>query len=173
MPAAWQADAPFGANTGGVNAAFAAVMPQSQFDSWLTVRQPAAQPWKRPLTRTRANACATQVGITDGDSSGALGTIGIDWDRWSQRNGLRKLPRYRWHLGCILLRMPATSLSTGTDNGAIFWMNPSDGPGGSVQVAQLTTRTGTQWTMTCGMQGKSVRGEDWEENNISFSSGNH
>ena len=115
----------------------------------------------------------TQVGITDGDSSGALGTIGIDWDRWSQRNGLRKLPRYRWHLGCILLRMPATSLSTGTDNGAIFWMNPSDGPGGSVQVAQLTTRTGTQWTMTCGMQGKSVRGEDWEENNISFSSGNH
>ena len=40
-----------------------------------------------------------------------------------------------------------------------------------LQVAQLTTRTGTQWTMTCGMQGKSVRGEDWEENNISFSSG--
>ena len=25
----------------------------------------------------------------------------------------RKLPRYRWHLGCILLKMPAISLLTG------------------------------------------------------------
>ena len=24
-----------------------------------------------------------------------------------------ELPRYRWHLGCILLKMPAISLSTG------------------------------------------------------------
>ena len=112
VPAAWQADAPFGANTGGVNAAFAAVMPQSQFDSWLTVRQPAAQPWKQP--RSHANACVTQVGITDGDSSGALGSIGIDWDRWSQRSGLR------------------------TDNGAIFWMNPSDAPGWHVSARSLT-----------------------------------
>ena len=27
--------------------------------------------------------------------------------------GARKLPRYRWHLGCILLKMPAISLLTG------------------------------------------------------------
>ena len=28
-------------------------------------------------------------------------------------NAARKLPRYRWHLGCILLKMPAMSLRTG------------------------------------------------------------
>ena len=47
IPAAYQADAPFGANTGGVAAAFVAAVPTTAFDSWLT------------------------VGITGGDSAGA------------------------------------------------------------------------------------------------------
>ena len=29
---------------------------------------------------------------------------------------LTKLPRYRWHLGCILLKMPAISLRTGASS---------------------------------------------------------
>ena len=30
------------------------------------------------------------------------------------------------------------SAAFSTDNGAIFWMNPADGPGGTVVVAQVT-----------------------------------
>ena len=30
---------------------------------------------------------------------------------------MRKLPRYRWHLGCILLKMAAISLPTGGGRG--------------------------------------------------------
>ena len=40
----------------------------------------------------------------------------------------RKLPRYRWHLGCILLKMPAISLSTGNL------------PGGVAAVRQMVAR---------------------------------
>ena len=43
----------------------------------------------------------------DGNGQGTWGTV-------------CKLPRYRWHLGCILLNMPAISLLTG---GHWFWDN--------------------------------------------------
>jgi hypothetical protein len=59
-----QADAPFGANIGGVAAAFVAAVPTTAFDSWLT------------------------VGITGGDAAGALSSIGIDWDGWTASAGL-------------------------------------------------------------------------------------
>ena len=44
------------------------------------------------------------VGITDGDASGALSSIGIDFSRWNENGGLS------------------------SPNGAVFFMNPDDGP---------------------------------------------
>ena len=64
VPPAYQEAAPFGANTGGVAAAFAAVVPTAAFDSWLT------------------------VGVTDGDAAGALSSIGIDWSSWTETSGI-------------------------------------------------------------------------------------
>ena len=63
LPAGYQEPAPFGANTGGVSAAFVSVIPTAAIDSWLT------------------------VGITDGDAAGALGTVGIDFAAWTDSAG--------------------------------------------------------------------------------------
>merc|ERR1719310_1433142 len=90
VPAAYQEAAPFGANTGGVNPAFIAVSATAAVDSWLT------------------------VGITDGDAAGALSSIGIDWDSWTDSSGLS------------------------SSDGAVFWMVPDNGPAGSAVVAQVT-----------------------------------
>lgn len=130
LPAAYQVAAPFGANIGGTNTAFWDVanneaLGYAQFDSWLT------------------------VGITEGDSSGALGTIGIDFNAWTENNALY------------------------TDDGAIFWMNPGNGRsllnGAEVVVAQITISSNTSFTATMGMQGRST-GEldDWSEDNVTF-----
>ena len=59
LPAAYQVATPYGANTGGTNPAFWAVanndaLGYAQYDSWLS------------------------AGLTDGDASGALSTIGIN-----------------------------------------------------------------------------------------------
>ena len=54
------------------------------------------------------------VGITEGDSAGALSSVGIDWGTWTSDTGLT------------------------VDNGAVFWMSPSDGPSDTAVVAQLT-----------------------------------
>ena len=37
LPAAYQSDAPFGANVGGVAAGFIAAVPTTAFDSWLAL----------------------------------------------------------------------------------------------------------------------------------------
>merc|ERR1711871_1884161 len=102
VPPAYQQATPFGANVGGTNPAFWAVMAGAQFDSWLT------------------------VGITEGDTAGALSSIGIDFDTWTETNGL------------------------GTSDGAVFWMSPDDGPtaGSNAVLAQVTVPTGTAGTAT-------------------------
>jgi hypothetical protein len=64
LPPAYQSDAPFGANIGGIPAAFIAAVPTTAYDSWLS------------------------VGITNGDGGGALSSIGIDWDIWTTDSGL-------------------------------------------------------------------------------------
>ena len=123
FPPAFQQATPFGANTGGTNPAFWTVMAGAEFDSWLT------------------------VGITDGDSSGALSSIGIDFDAWTETGGL------------------------GTSDGAVFWMSPDDGPaaGTDAVVAQLTVAQGSSGTASMGMQGRSSSGADWQSDNIEFS----
>ena len=64
IPAAFQVDAPFGTNTGGTNPAFWPIMPDSQWDSWLT------------------------AGLTEGDTAGATSSIGVNWDGWTEEAGL-------------------------------------------------------------------------------------
>ena len=44
------------------------------------------------------------VGITTGDSTSAMGSIGFQWDQWTATTGLN------------------------TTNGAVFWTNPDAGP---------------------------------------------
>ena len=109
FPPVYQAAAPFGANVGGVDAALVKVLPTAAFDSWLT------------------------VGITDGDSAGALSNIGLDWDGWGPSSGLY------------------------TTNGAVFWMTPDDATGDTgepVVVAQLTVPAGTGFTVTLNAEGR-------------------
>jgi hypothetical protein len=64
IPAAYQSDAPFGSNIGGVAAAFVAAVPTTADDSWLT------------------------VGITGGDGGGSMSSIGIDWSTWTAGSAL-------------------------------------------------------------------------------------
>ena len=121
IPAAYQSDAPFGANIGGVAAGFIAAVPSTAFDSWLT------------------------VGKTEGDPAGAISSIGIDWDSWTDSGGLS------------------------VDNGAVFWMVPDDGPSGSAVIAQVTVAG--DFSATISAQGRSTSGEDWQASGITFSSG--
>ena len=55
----------------------------------------------------------------------ALAQQGVKWPQWDRARLRTKFrvvhtkagepPRYRWHLGCILLKMPAISLRAGTE----------------------------------------------------------
>ena len=120
IPASYQEAAPFGANTGGVAPGFVAVIATAAYDGWLT------------------------VGITDGDSSGALGSVGLDWATWTQSAALESA------------------------NGAVFYMNPDDGPAGSAVLAQFTTAPG--WSASLGAQGRSASGAaDWMADGLTFS----
>ena len=130
VPASLQQATPFGVNLGGSNTAFYAVMPDCEFDSWLT------------------------VGPTDGSDNGAISAIGVEWDAWDE----------------------TTAMSV--DNGAVFWMNPDDGPGKGAAgadhadydavLAQLTMADGTSGAMRFDAQGNSAGkgAHDWEEHCI-------
>jgi len=60
MPPAFQADAPFGCDIGGVNPAFFAYSSAAASDSWLS------------------------VGVTGGNTNGDIASIGINFDSWSE-----------------------------------------------------------------------------------------
>jgi hypothetical protein len=104
----------------------------AQFDSWLT------------------------IGITKGDSKGALSMVGIKFDKWSESAGLK------------------------IDNGAIFYMSPDKGPTSAiVEIAQLTMTAAAaqRATMKVGVQGRANAGPDYHAT-VDFSSalrsaGNH
>ena len=120
IPASYQEAAPFGANTGGVNPAFVDISASVGVDGWLS------------------------VGLAEGDSAGALGSVGIDFSAWTADAGL--------------------SIS----NGAVFWMSPRDGPGGSAVIAQVTVAG--DFTAAVNAQGRSSSGEDWQASGVTFSS---
>ena len=99
-----------------------AALGYAQYDSWLS------------------------AGITDGDAAGALGSIGIDWDSWTESSGIS------------------------VTDGAVFWMSPADAPGGNVVVAQLTVGSSDSGTMTGGLQGRSSGGaDDWSVGQVTWS----
>ena len=131
-PPAYQCATPFGGNTGGTNVAFWAVANNAalgfaQYDSWMS------------------------VGLDDGDPGGALSSIGIDFDSWTETTGLE------------------------VTDGAVFWMSPGDAPGGdgfASVVGQITVAAGASGTVTMGMQGRSAGDEpDWEEDSLDFNFG--
>ena len=77
---AYQVAAPFGANVGRVADQLIAVHADAKYDSWST------------------------VGLTGGNSAGAISSIGISFDGWSEQNAL---------------------VSAADSGGSVFWMNPT------------------------------------------------
>jgi hypothetical protein len=84
------------------------------------------------------------VGLTDGNDKDLISHIGIDWASWTEEQGLT------------------------VDNGAIFWMNPDDGPtptdtdgpgpgsvAGNIVVAQITLPEAHEATLTLSAQGRT------------------
>ena len=83
------------------------------------------------------------VGMVNGEASNSLSTIGLDFKHWSTESGLS------------------------TTNGAVFWMNPKEGPStadcdglkgksnsaGDVVIAQLTVPTGKPYEAIVNCQG--------------------
>lgn len=131
MPPAFQADAPFGCDIGGVDPAFFTYSSAAASDSWLS------------------------VGVTGGNSNGAIASIGIDFNSWSETKPMV------------------------VSDGAVFWMDPLNAPqdpmtGGQVQIGQITTPAGTTWSATVNAQGKNkmlAQHRDWEDRGIVFTNG--
>ena len=129
MPPAWHLPTPFGTNVGPPNAAIVAVQPDAAFDSFVTlgVDGPALVP-------------------------GALSTVGLDFDAWSETTGMT------------------------TENGAVFFMDPEHGATAEpVVIAQLTVRSGTHFAGAANCQGRSQPDSigkavtDWEAHGMTFS----
>ena len=128
MPAAYQCALPFGKHLGGVSPLMFAVANSdasgfAEFDSWLT------------------------IGITEGDTAGMLSSTGIDFDSWTESDGLA------------------------TSDGLVFWMSPDNGWAafeGDAVLAQITVAEGSSGTVSMGIQGRSTSGPDWSSDNIEF-----
>ncbi len=127
FPPAYQEPTPFGADIGGTNPSFWTYSPSAQWDSWLA------------------------VGTTDGSSTTDVSSIGIDFDSWTETEGLS------------------------IENGAVFWMDPTNAPSTwPCVVAQITVPSDTPWSATVNARGKmggysGGGGDDWEATNLVFS----
>ena len=78
------------------------------------------------------------VGVIDGSAGSAIAASpGLGLDGWTE------------------------DAAFSTNNGAVFWMSPSDGPSGrGIVMAQITSAAG-RGRATADVQGKSSRGGDW------------
>ena len=183
IPPGWQAAAPFGSNVGPTNPAFFPMMPECEFDSFLTIGSDgpgeatvqAKSATARDLLRIsfemaefsvlfpievrpwvcfRRNACGYTA-----RTPGAMSSIGIDFASWSETTGL----------------------STG--NGAMFFMDPDHGARlqdglqdpEPVVFLQLTVRSGSTFSGQLSAQGRSMpryrpgtSSEDWEKKGMRF-----
>lgn len=121
LPSAYQVATPFGVDTGGTNPSFWAIANNAalgfaEYDSWLT------------------------VGLTEGDSSAALASIGLDFTAWAE-----------------------SAYGYTCNDCAVFWMSPDSAPSGSTTVAQITIQSGTTDTIRFGLQGRARNGlHDWQ-----------
>eukprot|EP01051_Picozoa_sp_SAG22_P001928 SAG22_NODE_81_length_21778_cov_38.345173_2_plen_178_part_00 len=88
------------------------------------------------------------VGTVDGSAGAALSAVGIDFADWTADTGMD------------------------INDGAVFWMDPGNGPTGEAVLAQLTIPTGTALTATINAQGQSNGGlSDWTNTQVVFSAG--
>ena len=79
------------------------------------------------------------VGRQDDNPLKSLTSIGIDFEQWN-------------------------NAPLNANDGAVFWMNPDDGPTGEAILAQLTLpKSRGPTTFSGGLQGRSNSGDDWQE----------
>eukprot|EP01047_Picozoa_sp_COSAG01_P010849 COSAG01_NODE_468_length_16589_cov_4.457429_10_plen_663_part_00 len=124
LPPAYQVAPPFGRNVGGVSPALFPVRAEAEFDSYLT------------------------VGLTNGDPSNSLSSVGLDWTKWDASTGVVN------------------------SNCAVFWMSPPKTTarrGADIVVAQLTLPSSAgPTTVTMGLVGKTKTGHDWRDDGVSW-----
>jgi hypothetical protein len=124
LPPAYQVAPPFGRNVGGVSPALFPVRAEAEFDSYLT------------------------VGLTNGDPSNSLSSVGLDWTKWDASAGVVN------------------------SNCAVFWMSPprtTARHGADIVVAQLTLPASAgPTTVTMGLVGKTKTGHDWRDDEVSW-----
>jgi hypothetical protein len=53
-------------------------------------------------------------------------------------------------------------------SGNVSWLAPADAPGGLVVVAQVTVLSGTQFTATMGVAGRTDNDTNWSVDNVNF-----
>jgi hypothetical protein len=125
LPPVYQSDYKTNSNIGGINQYIINLNSDSNYDSWLT------------------------IGITDGDNSNRLSAIGINFDEWSDTQGLT------------------------INNGAVFLIDPEINivEGNEYVIGQITVRTGTEYMAVFNIQGKTINNridKSWRETNIRF-----
>jgi len=124
IPAAYQVNDIFGRNIGGIDENLIDINSDSKFDSWLT------------------------IGVTNGDRNNLISTIGMDFTKWTDINGLS------------------------VDNGAVFLIDPQNNIiTNECIIGQLTIRNDINSEMLVNVQGKYLNNKDveyWEENKIVF-----
>jgi hypothetical protein len=96
------------------------------------------------------------MGVTEGITSGEIASTGITFDDWNADADLV------------------------VQDGAIFWMEPDAGPGGSdIVIGQVTVRSGSSFTASVNMQGRTgtdrvidedtgLADSDWNEVDVLF-----
>jgi len=120
IPRAYQITNTFGSNIGGISESLISINPDSEYDSWLT------------------------IGITDGDQSNKLGTIGIDYEFWSVDSPLS------------------------IRDGAIFLLDPTEEHTGEIIIGQLTIPVSRHEEAIINVQGKLNDGSSWIQYDIQF-----
>jgi hypothetical protein len=91
---------------------------------------------------------------TGGGGKGDVSSIGLDFDSWTDTTGVS------------------------TENGAVFWMDPTHAPSTDpCVIAQLTVKNGVTWSATVNARGKlggytGGGGHDWEATELVFSDAN-
>ena len=125
LPPAYQSSVKTNNNIGGVEPFIISLNREANYDSWLT------------------------IGLTDGDTDNKLSVVGIEFNEWTETNGIN------------------------IDNGAIFVMDPElDIVNGNEYVlGQISVRTGTEYMVILNIQGKTIDSsidESWSEQNIRY-----
>ena len=129
IPPSYQSSFNYGSNIGGVNPFIMNTYPDTKYDSWLT------------------------IGLSEGDISNDLSSVGIDFTSWSEE---KSLDIY---------------------DGAIFLMDPTEKivDGNEYLLAQITVRGNSNPNVILNVQGKITHTEEspsertWTERNIRYS----